>query len=401
MSRPSVEVTIAPEVFRWLCGNSGWMAGDIAKKIDVPEDTVRKWCEGKIPPSLSLGKVEQLAIAFRRPLATFLLSAPPQEPKLPPDFRKLPGSSIELAKETHLVIRKARHLQEVRRELMENLQIDTSVTLRRVNVNDNPEAIADEERTTVGPAFDVKDIGSTPTGIFAFWREWFERKNISVFQMEMPVEDARGFSFTDETPYVIVINESDSPTGRIFTLFHEYGHLLLGEPALCNRDSDDSDDRRIAGIERWCNHFAGAFLMPKDAIESDPSITGYIRSKDFGLAAASISNRFKVSKEAGLMRLLTLGHISPAMFRKERDEVREKIAAQIEVRRAKARERRKLANGKASGGPAISLDQKCLNEKGQRFVSLVLKNSSLGYISSSEVLDYLDIKLKHLEKMRA
>ena len=47
MSRTSVEVSIAPDVFRWLCGTSGWLAKDIAKRIEVPEDDVRSWYEGK------------------------------------------------------------------------------------------------------------------------------------------------------------------------------------------------------------------------------------------------------------------------------------------------------------------------------------------------------------------
>jgi Zn-dependent peptidase ImmA (M78 family) len=400
MSRSSPEINIAPDVFRWLCGSSGWKATDIAKKIDIPEDTVRLWCKGEISPSMPLGKVEQLAIAFKRPLATFLLPAPPKELKLPPDFRKLPGTSTEFSKTTHLVLRKARHLQGVRRELMENLGLDVSVSIRKRRLKDNPETVADEERAMVGLLTGYADARKTSSEILSFWRDWFERENISVFQMEMPVEDARGFSFIDENPYIIVINESDSINGRIFTLFHEYGHILLNEPALCNRDSDDSDDERIAQIERWCNHFAGAFLMPKDLIESDPLIIRHIRSSNFDLAAGSIGNRFKVSKEAGLMRLLTLGYIPPSIFRNLRDKVREKVAEQRESQRAKLLEQKKQKNLKSSGGPAKSLDQKCIEEKGQRFISLVLKNSNLGYISSSEALDYLDIKLRHLDKMR-
>lgn len=398
MSRSSPEVTIAPDVFRWLCASSGWKATEISKKIDIPEDTVRQWCKGKLTPTLPLSKVELLASSFKRPLATFLLPAPPKDIRLPPDFRKLPGAFPEISKTMHLVLRKSRHLQEIRRELMENLGLETSVSIQRRNLKDNPESVASEERAGIG--FSTEFDRKTPTEVLSFWREWFERKNISAFQMEMPVEDARGFSFTDETPYVMVINESDSINGRIFTLFHEYGHVLLNEPALCNRDSDDSEDMRIAQIERWCNHFAGAFLMPKDLLESDPLISRHIGSLKFDLAAGSIEKRFKVSKEAGLMRLLTLGYISPSLFRDLRNQIRNKIAAQKQTQKARQMER-KRENPKSTGGPAKSLDQKCIDEKGPQFVSLVLKNSNLGYISSSEVLDYLDIKVRHLEKMRA
>ena len=45
----------------------------------------------------------------------------------------------------------------------------------------------------------------------------------------MPIEDARGFSLTEVEPFVIVVNESDAPNAKIFTLFHEYGHILLNQ----------------------------------------------------------------------------------------------------------------------------------------------------------------------------
>ena len=114
MSRTSVEVSIAPDVFRWLCGTSGWPAKDIAKRIEVPEEDVRSWCEGNKNPVLPLTKVERLSEAFKRPLAAFLLSKPPEEIKTLPDFRKLPGVHGDFSKETHLAIRKARRLQNVR-----------------------------------------------------------------------------------------------------------------------------------------------------------------------------------------------------------------------------------------------------------------------------------------------
>jgi hypothetical protein len=95
------------------------------------------------------------------------------------------------------------------------------------------------------------------------------------------------------------------------------------------------------------------------------------------------------------MRLLTLDYISPDQFRTERDKIR----ADDAIKKERAKEKQKQSAKK--GGPAFSLDQKCFNEKGYRFVSLVLKNSDLGYITCRDALDYLDIKMKNLENLRA
>ena len=90
MPRTSVEVSIASDVFQWLCSTSGWRPEEIAQRIGVPENVVRKWCDGQGPVILPLRKVERLSSAFKRPLAAFLLSKVPDEPALLQDFRKLP-----------------------------------------------------------------------------------------------------------------------------------------------------------------------------------------------------------------------------------------------------------------------------------------------------------------------
>ncbi len=390
MSRTSVEVSIEPDVFRWLCGTSGWLAKDIAKRIEVPEEDVRSWYEGKTEPVLPLTKVEKLSEAFKRPLAAFLLSKPPEEIKTLPDFRKLPGAHGDFSKETHLAIRKARRLQNVRSELMENIGSDVRITIKNRTIRDNPETVANDERVNL-PVNLAQISTSTPTKLFQIWRDWFEQKNITVLQLKMPVEDARGFSLTDIEPFVIVVNESDAPNAKIFTLFHEYGHILLNESAVCNRDSDEIDDKKIKMIEYWCNRFAGAFLVPEDFLKKELDIEKLLQTTHYSRIAASIANRLKISKESALMRLLTLDYISSSEFRTERDKIRADAALMKEKQNQSAKK----------SGPAISLDQKCLNEKGHRFVSLVLKNSDLGYITSRDALDYLDIKMKNLEKLRA
>jgi Zn-dependent peptidase ImmA (M78 family) len=171
--------------------------------------------------------------------------------------------------------------------------------------------------------------------------------------------------------------------------------MLLNESAVCNRDSDEIDNKKIKRIEYWCNRFAGAFLVPEDFLEKEFGIETLRKTTHYSRIAGSIANRFKISKESALMRLLTLDYISASEFRTERDKIRTDAA----LKKEQMKEKQRLSAKKS--GPAIFLDQKCLDEKGHRFVSLVLKNSDLGYITSKDALDYLDVKLRHLEKLRA
>ena len=160
----------------------------------------------------------------------------------------------------------------------------------------------------------------TPVRVFDIWRGWLESENIAVLKIKMPVEDARGFSLTDGEPYVIVVNSADADRARLFTLFHEYAHILLNMPVVCNQGDGDLDE--YAEIEHWCNHFAGAFLAPSVEIEKNPDIQQALKSGNYIRAAGSIRQRFLISKEAGLMRLLTLKKISSSQFIQGRDQLR-------------------------------------------------------------------------------
>ena len=394
MPRSSPDIVIVPDVFQWLCGSSGFAPSEISKKIGVSERVVKSWCDGAQKPVLPLTKVEQLSEMFKRPLAAFLLSEPPEEPSRPQDFRRHPDSDTGYSKELLLVIRKARRIQEIHHELTNNLNISSKVPLKIRTLNEDPEEVARQERERSGIRISGDSGSITPVKAFEIWREWLESRNISVLKIKMPVDDARGFSLTDGEPFVIVVNSADADRARLFTLFHEYAHILLNMPVVCNQGENDLEE--YVGVERWCNHFAGAFLAPKEEIEENPVIRQALTSGNYLRAAGSIRQRFLISKEAGLMRLLTLKKISSAQFIQGRDQLR----AEYALREAEKKKKEMVGEEEESAFGGISLDRKCVAEKGAGYVSLVMENVRKGHISNSDALDYLDVKLRHLEKFQ-
>jgi len=394
MPRSSPDVVIVPDVFQWLCGSSGFAPSEISRKIGVSERVVKSWCDGAQKPVLPLSKVEQLSEMFKRPLAAFLLSEPPQEPGLPKDFRRHPDSDTGYSKELLLVIRKARRIQEIHHELTDNLNIRSNVPLKIRSLKEDPEEVARLERERSGIRISGDSAGITPVKAFEIWRGWLEARNISVLKIKMPVDDARGFSLTDSEPFVIVVNSADADRARLFTLFHEYAHVLLNMPVVCNQGENDLEE--YAGVERWCNHFAGAFLAPLNEIEENPVIRQALASGNYLRAAGSIRQHFLISKDAGLMRLLTLKKISWAQYTQGRDQLR----AEYTLREAEKKKKEQAGEEEEGSFGGISLDRKCVAEKGAGYVSLVMENVRKGHISNSDALDYLDVKLRHLEKFQ-
>lgn len=388
-------ITIQPQVFRWLCVSSGWTPDEISVRIAEPIDRVQKWCEGKESPSLTISSLEKLSDSFKRPLTAFLLPFPPEDEAFPKDFRKLPDAKGDFSKETLRMIRKARRELGLWRDLSENIGESISVDLPRYSLQDDPETVAHLERERLN----VSGIPSWSNEYeaYRFWRELLSSLHILVLQLKMPSEEARGFSIVEENYAVIVVNGRETPHARIFTLFHEYAHLLLDEIVICNNQSVTSPNPLIRSVEGWCNTFAGAFLLPKVEIGEDRKIQKFLQVGDFVKAATAMSSHFRVSKDAVLIRLRVLNLIS------EEDLGRTRVFIQSAGTKTKKGEI--ILN---QGANLTSPDKKiivnpitqCLSEKGSPFVSLVLKNEAAGKITYRDATDYLDLKSKQIDKLK-
>lgn len=371
MRRRSPNIRIKPDIFRWLRESSGWSLEDVSNHLNVSVEWVSKWERGEKDPTLN--EIKSLSKAYKRPLAAFFLPVPERELPLPQDFRRLPGHPRPLSKKTVLAIRKARNLQVICNELMANVDLQVEPDVIRAQLSDDAEDIALGERNRFGVLIEDQNPWHNPYEAFRNWRDLIERKNIRVFQFPMELEELRGVALMDSKPYAIVINSSDTIQARIFTLFHEYGHILLHEPALCTPENPVTGDSHGAKVESWCNHFAGAFLLPQENIRRDfvrCGLHGYTR----------IAARYKVSLSTVLTRLVSLHLISQSQYLSEMRKLSGESSDKEDL----------------AGGGGESSARRARRERGDVFVSLVLENTQKGLITNSRALDYLDIKTKHL-----
>ena len=76
------------------------------------------------------------------------------------------------------------------------------------------------------------------------------------------IEEMRALCIFHQEIPIILLNGKDSVNGRIFSLFHELTHLLIGESAIC--DDDESNEEEI-----FCNAVAGEFLVPGDDLRKN------------------------------------------------------------------------------------------------------------------------------------
>ncbi|MFN3384018.1 MAG: ImmA/IrrE family metallo-endopeptidase [Archaeoglobaceae archaeon] len=364
-----LEVDVNPEIIKWARESAGFSVDEIAKKLKISRESYRALESGRKKPTFK--QLELLSKYFMRPLATFLLQKSPEEKTIASSFRILPKSELKFSRDLRLAIRKARYYQSISRELMRDLGIEIETKIKRRTLQEDPKESAKEERQNLGISLDEQFEWENAYEAFDAWRSAIESKNVFVFQFKFPLEDARGFCLVEDPP-VIVVNFADNIKARIFTLAHEYAHLALGISEVYSEEIVNDGD-----VENWCNTFASELLIPQEALEKTLEFS-FIKDKKriSPKILEDLSKKFKVSKRAVLVRLRTLSIVDEDVESSISPEQRPVHATRI-----------------------ILPEEKCIQEKGKRFASLVIEGRDREVITTQDALEYLSIKLKRLEKL--
>lgn len=384
MSRRALEIPIEPKILQWARESIGREIRDIAKRLKLSEETVAHWESGiKVPP---LAQLEKLSSLYKRPLAVFFLPEPPKEPPPPEDFRTLPADQRKpFSPATRLAIRRASRLQSVAAELTANLNRETAPKLLKVRLSDQPETVAGKVREQLNVTLQTQLRWKDESEALTEWRKALERLGILVLQVAMPLDDdVRAFSVPNPKFPTIVLNLRDALNGKIFSLFHEYAHLMLEGGGICDMREEDNNNHDAKGVEAFCNHVAGAILVPKPHLLIHRLVEGKnVLDRWSEETLTQIAEDFKVSSEVILRRLVICGLASRELYKKWREDWKEKAK--------RWQEKRPFVK--------VSQSKKCLRENGAPFVSLVLDSHRAGKITYPDVADYLAIRVQHLPKV--
>jgi Zn-dependent peptidase ImmA (M78 family) len=237
-------------------------------KLSVDRAAVLLKCKAGALYQIEEGNALPNATLFRRmsevyllPEATLLGLTTPAAQPLPRDFRTFDGTAISLSYETVAAIRRV----EARQDALSYLsQIDESVVAPNLpihNLKDDPEKLGASFRQQLGfPIIDQLRLATEQA--FLKWRTLIEDLGVSVYIEILGADGSRGVSiFSNEFP-AIIIDEAEKFAGaRSFTLMHEFCHLLIRQGGISNFNPRNT-------VERFCNQFAAAFLLPRQAVEA-------------------------------------------------------------------------------------------------------------------------------------
>ena len=262
----AIPFRISPAVLEWARTSMGYTIDEAAKKMGISNERYEAWETGENQPTYR--QLESLATSvFKRSLAVLFLLKPPLEDSIQKDFRNLSNSDINnLSPEVRLSLRKAKRFQLILKEVNQYEQVEKYKEFK-VSLSDNPSLTAERFREFINLPLSEQKAWK-PDNAFNSFKEKIEALGIYIFQLKMPLEQARAFCLSDNIP-VIVLSTDDSRNGKTFSLFHEVCHLFFNINGVFRDNVSGNLNREYAEIEAFCNQFAAAFLVPEDDFNNE------------------------------------------------------------------------------------------------------------------------------------
>jgi Zn-dependent peptidase ImmA (M78 family) len=254
-----------------------------------------------------------------------------------------------------------------------------------ISPTDDPEEAGARLRQSLGVTAELQASWSSHYDALNGWRAACEALGALVFQATRvdPIEMS-GFSVSQCPLPVIVLNIRDVEQRRVFTLLHEAVHLATRRGGLCDLDERPGRGIEEQRLEVFCNHVAGAALVPLDVLRRNDLVGTQRDPRDWPDAEiVALARSLKVSREVIVRRLLVAGLATPEFYTAKREEFRQAYEG---------------ATARREGGP-VPEPKKVLSRSGRLFTRLVLRAYHMERITTADVSEYLGLRAKHLPKL--
>lgn len=366
---PSEGIPVNKDLIAWARQRAGLSPEEAAQKFTK----IAAWEAGTALPSYP--QLEQMAEAFRIPVAVFFFPQPPNVPPIGETFRTLPDAEFaQLPRRIQQLLRKAKAFQLGLYELTQGRNTADRLITRDVQFTArmSVDSMAARVRNYLGVSLEQQTAWRNAEHALKEWRQALYRVGIFVFKDAFREESFSGFSLYDDVFPIIYVNNSQTETRQIFTLFHELAHLLFHTSGIdpLNDEYVERLPERPQHIEVLCNRFAAQFLVPERAFEA-----AFAGQRATERTAEILAALFHVSREF--------------IFRKFLDR---DLISQDDYQRAARRWADQKQQGGSGGNPYWSK----LAYLGRDYVALAFSQYHQSRIDETQLGEYLDTKPKHV-----
>lgn len=383
MAGPSLKGIVNPELLAWAREASRLDVETAAQKIGVAPEKLASWEDATAEPTIT--QLRKLADTYRRAVTFFFLERKPRAAKRLPDFRRLELSADDV--ESPELANMIREAQAKRAEAL-NIFAESEDTppefLIALDRRLQPEAAAVSLRAQLGIEFQQQRRWSDEYQALRAWKAAAEARGVMVLQSSgVSIDEMRGCAIAEFPLPVVILNGSDRPLGRIFTLLHELVHLAHRESALCDMREQVPRNDEQERIEAYCNHVAGAVLVPAEFLNLEADVrTANAQTVWDNEQLSRYRRQFWASRETVLRRLLILGRTSAQFYRRMRNEFVQQYANQT-----------------ANTDIIVPVHRRVLMRNGDFLTSLALGAYDAGVLTGSALARVLGTKLEHVPKI--
>ena len=313
-----VDVPVNGKVLAWARKERGLSEEEAAKRLKLTTQALADLEAGNKSPSLKL--LDLIAQKYQIPFASLMMPEPLPVVVRPVDFRTFEGKppiwDEQLLVGLETVNQQIEMFAEVRQH---DPELFAGPAIRNYPGTRPASEVAAEERRHFGISLETQFGWPTPAQAFRHWRHQVERAGVFVQILDLGPESlCRGFTIYDqrEIPAAVINGQDAEGPARTFTLFHEYGHLLIRAPGV-------SDQNRKNTTEKWCNDFAAHFLMPMERFKHETQAIHPSKEWPDG-AIRKVAKLFNVSMSAVALHLETAGLAPQGLYDKKMEEWRKR-----------------------------------------------------------------------------
>lgn len=242
---------INPKILIWARKTRGWSLEEASNKINIAISTLEGSEKGN--KKLTMRQLRIICEKYKRPLSVFYFDELPEDISFP-DFRTLLFSDVDNG-DLNVRIRELLMYQQIARELStKSHNYDFIGSFTHKDSDHTITSWMKNKFETTWKIFGKKKDND----VLKIWIDEIEKLGILVFQFNnIDREITRGLSISSIPYPVIALNSKDTHYARIFTLFHEFVHLLISSHGICS-----SSNTVNMGIEKKCDGIAAEFLLP-------------------------------------------------------------------------------------------------------------------------------------------
>jgi Zn-dependent peptidase ImmA (M78 family) len=378
----SERANINPSVLTWAREQLGLSLDQAASVLGFKLDRLAEWEAGDAKPTEK--QLYTLAGKLGQSPAIFFMPELPADEAFPHDFRRLAETDGEIFPQLAREIRRAQRISLEASDLLEDIGSLGGSFEVNGKLNEDPEELGGRIRLALEVTSEMQSSWRKPEAARKSWSELIEQLGVLVLSAErIPLRVFRGVSISTGVP-VILLNGQDSDAGRIFTLMHELAHLSLRNAGICSVfDQRLGSNNSNARVEWFCNSVAAAVLMPRDQILAQSAVRSATADSEWpDEELRPLAERFCVSQEAMLVRLMELGKTSSAYYASRRDDFRRAYEA--------------YRSEKKSKSAAIPYKYRVLNKNGRAYTKLVLSALYDNVITTADVASLTGVNLKHM-----